>query len=63
MEWKNNLSKLINDCINIENDIREINKINDIIKNSDFNKDKKIIYNIKEEQINNMINNIQNFVT
>ena len=61
-EWnENNLSSLINDCINIENNIKEINIINDNIKKSNLNKDQKIIYNIKEEQINNMINNIQNF--
>ena len=61
-EWnENNLSSLINDCINIENNIKEINIINDNIKKSNLNKDQKIIYNIDEEQINNMINNIQNF--
>ena len=32
-EWnENNLSSLINDCINIENNIKEINIINDNIK-------------------------------
>ena len=52
-EWNdNNLSLLINDCINIENNIKEINIINDNIKKSDFNKDIKIVYNIREEQIN-----------
>ena len=57
-EWKeNNLSSLINYCINIENNIKEINIINDNIKKCDI----KIDYNIKEEQINNMIDNIKNF--
>ena len=61
-EWnENNLSSLINDCINIENNIKEINIINDNIKKSNLNKDQKIIYDIKEKQIDNMINNIQNF--
>ena len=64
-EWnENNLSSLINDCINIENNIKEINIINiinDNIKKSDLNKDIKIVYNIKEEQINIMIDNIKNF--
>ena len=57
-EWnENNLSSLINYCINIENNIKEINIINDNIKKCDI----KIDYNIKEEQINNMIDNIKNF--
>ena len=46
-EWnENNLSSLINDCINIENNIKEINIINDNIKKSNLNKDQKIIYNL-----------------
>ena len=33
--WKNNkLNSLINDCLNIENNIRDINKINDAVKNN-----------------------------
>ena len=58
---ENNLSSLINDCINIENNIKEINIINDNIKKCDINKNIKIIYNIKEEDINNMIDNLNNF--
>ena len=61
-EWdENNLSSLINDCINIENSIKEINKINDNIKKSKSNKDSKIIYNIDEEQIDILLNKIKNF--
>ena len=61
-EWnENNLSSLINDCIIIENNIKEINIINDNIKKYNSNKDIKIIYNIKEEQINNMIYKFKNF--
>jgi len=61
-EWNdNNLNSLINDCVNIENNIEEINKINENIKKFNLNKDIKIIYNIEEEQINNLINNISNF--
>ena len=38
-EWdENNLISQINDCINIENSIQEINKINDNIKKSKSNK-------------------------
>ena len=42
-EWnENNLSSLINDCINIENNIKEINTINNNIKKSNLNKVKKL---------------------
>ena len=51
-ESDNNLSSLINDCINIENNIKEINLINDNIKKSHSNKDCMIYYNIKELEIN-----------
>ena len=61
-EWdENNLISLINDCIIIENNIKDINKINDNIKKSNININNKIEYNIEEEQINNLIDTIQNF--
>ena len=61
-EWnENNLSSLINDCINIENNIKEMNLINNNVKKCELNKEIKIEYNIEDDQINNMINNIQNF--
>ena len=61
-EWeKNNLSSLINDCIKIEKNIQEINEINENIKKSKSNKDLKIEYNIRDEQINILIDSIQNF--
>ena len=61
-EWnENNLSSLINDCINIENNIKEINKMNDDIQKYDSNKDIKINYIVEDKKINNMINKIQNF--
>ena len=61
-EWNdNNLSSLINDCIIIENNINDINKINDNIKKSNINKNNKIEYNIEEEQINNLLDTIKNF--
>ena len=61
-EWNdNNLSSLINDCIIIENNINDINKINDNIKKSNINKNNKIEYNIEEEQINNLVDTIKNF--
>ena len=61
-EWdENNLISLINDCIIIENNIKEINKINSNITKSNLNNNSKIECNIDEEQINELINNIQNF--
>ena len=61
-EWnENNLSSLINDCINIENNIKEIYLINDNIKKCDINKNIKIDYNIEEEHVDVMIDNIKNF--
>ena len=59
-EWDDkNLASKINDCINIEKNIKEFNDINEIIKKSIFNKSKKIRYNINEEQTNDLINKIQ----
>ena len=61
-EWdENNLISLINDCIIIENNINEINKINDNIKKSNLNRNAKIEYNIEEEHLKNLIDNIKNF--
>ena len=61
-EWnENNLTSLINDCIIIENNIKDINKINDFIKKFNINKNDKILYNIDDEQINDLILNIEKF--
>ena len=61
-EWnENNLSALILDCINIENNIKEINIINNNIKKYDSIKNIKIDYNIEEGQVGTMIDNIKNF--
>ena len=61
-EWNDdNLNSLINDCVNIENNIQDINKINENIKKCNLNKKIKIIYNIEDEQINGLINSINNF--
>ena len=61
-EWNdNNLSSFINYCINIENNIDEINILNDNINKCDSNEDIKIVYNITEEEINSMLDNINNF--
>ena len=61
-EWnENELSNLINDCINIENIISDINEIKCKIEKSNFNLEKKILFKPEEEGINNIINTINNF--
>ena len=54
---KYNLSSFINDCIIIEKNIKDINKINGTIN---LNKNIRIGYNIDQEEINNLINTIKN---
>ena len=59
-EWNiNPLSSIINDCINIENNINEIHKINDIIKKYDSNDTKDIKFSISEIDINNVLSSIK----
>ena len=62
-EWESNkLNILINDCINIEKNINEINKINEGIKK--MNSNQSILINFcpkKDEEINIFIDKIQNF--
>ena len=59
-EWNiNQLSSMINGCINIENNINEINKINDIIKKYDSNDTKDIKFSISEIDINNVLSSIK----
>ena len=66
-EWnEKNLSSLIYGCINIENNIKDLNKINNNIKKYELDKDYKIEYNIEEEQINNLndkINGLGKIIT
>ena len=50
---------MINGCINIENNINEINKINDIIKKYDSNDTKEIEFSISEIDINNVLSSIK----
>ena len=60
--WKqDNINSLINDCLIIENNIKEINKINDEIKKCDSNEKIKIDINIEENEINDFIENIKKF--
>ena len=49
---KNKLNLLINDCINIEKNIDEINKIKEKIKKCNSNKTTKIKFNQNEDEIN-----------
>jgi len=61
-DWNDNeLSILINNCINIEKTINDINEIKWKIEKSNLNIDTKIIFKPDEEGINNIINTIKNF--
>ena len=51
----NNLKIFINNCINIENNIKQINKINDDIKKCHSNKKIKFELNIDENEINDFM--------
>ena len=59
--WNDNkLNSYINDCINIEENINEIKKINDILqKSSSKNINIKFVY--KEDEINNILKSIKEF--
>ena len=59
-EWNNNdLSSNINDCINIENNINEINILNETIKKSKLNNKKEIKFSPDDNGINNFIEQIK----
>ena len=62
-EWNDNnlLSSIISNCINIEENIKNINIINDNIKKYKDNKDIKIEFNIKNEELENFIKSIKSF--
>ena len=61
-EWNDNkLNLLINDCINIENNIKAINLINDIIKKCNKDNYIKIEFQPKEEENLNFIQQIKTF--
>lgn len=57
---KPKLNSLLNDCINIENDIKYINKVNSIIKK---NINEKFIINFSQEEIylNDYLNKLKKF--
>ena len=62
-EWedKTKLSKLINDCINIEDTINNINIIYDKIKAFNDNKEIKAEFNPKYNEIEKGLKEIKNF--
>ena len=62
-EWNddNKLNSLINDCINIENNLNEINIINENIKNYKSNKNIDIKIHIEENKINKVLEAIKSF--
>ena len=63
-EWNNgnNIILLINNCINIENNIKEINLINESIKKSNNSNNVKIVFLPEEnKEINRLLDTIKNF--
>jgi len=61
-EWNNNnLNSYINDCINIENNIKIINDINENINKCKNNEKIKIKFEPKEESLNNFLETIKSF--
>ena len=63
-EWDNNnmLNSIINDCINIENNINNINLINENIKNkNNFNDSNDKLYIENENEIKSFLERIKNF--
>ena len=60
-KWEsNNLYSNINDCINIENNIKNINEINEIINKCDIKNKIKFYFNPKENQLNEFLKSISN---
>ena len=60
-ENNNKLKFLINDCINVENNIKEINNINENIKKYNNSINSKIIFHPNEKDINEFLENIKTF--
>jgi hypothetical protein len=56
-----NVIQIINDCINIENSIKDINMMNEKIKEYKMNNDIKINFSSDEELINTYIEKLKNF--
>ena len=62
-DWNDNekLSSIINDCIIIENNIKDIKEINEKIEKSKSSLNIKIEFSPKEEDINEFLDNIKKF--
>jgi len=61
-DWnENEISIYINDCIEIENNIKGINVINENIQKGNSNKNKEIKFNPNEDGINDMLEIIKKF--
>ena len=60
-EWNNEkLSSMINDCISIENNIKDINLIHTNIKKYNLNENKEIKFTPEENEINKYLDTIKN---
>jgi len=62
-EWEDEkkLSSIINDCLNIESDIKDINILKENIKKCNSNKDLEIYFSPEEDEINKFLDEIKNF--
>ena len=62
-DWNDNdkLYSIINDCINIENSIKEINIINDNVKKYNLDNEIKFEFSPEDENTDNLIQIIRNF--
>ena len=61
-EGENNLSEIINDCINIENNIQNINIIKNKIEKCKNSKELKLTFTLdKENEVNRLLEQIKNF--
>ena len=63
-EWeKNTLCSTLNECINIENNIKEINTLTEKIKDFNENGNIQMKFNIKDNEIKNILDKIKSFGT
>ena len=61
-DWnENKLNCLINDCLNLEINIKDINKIEKIVKKAILNNSSKFVFTPKEDEINKLIDSIKIF--
>jgi hypothetical protein len=62
-EWNddNNLCSLINDCLNVEKDIKQINDLNKIINKSKSNKSVNVTFKCGEKQTNAILDKLNKF--